>query len=178
MKNQTGFTLVETMTACVVAFLLFGVAVPAASSGLEAARAADARAQLLNSLMQAASRASFTGTKAVLCPSADGVLCLNSIDWSRGWIVFMDRNSNQEREPDETLLHQVSALKGEVRLNSTQGRTRIVFQGNGGNAGSNVTFTQCDGRGPRKARALIISNSGRLRDAPASAKAAQSTCVK
>lgn len=178
MKTQSGFTLMETMTACVLAFLLFGVAIPAASSGLEAARAADARAELLMSLMQAASRAAITGTKGVLCPSADGMACLDSNDWSQGWIVFMDKNSNREHEPDETLSYKVPALKGDVRLRSTIGRTRIVFQGNAGNAGSNVSFTQCDGRGPMKARSLIMNNAGRLRDAPASAKAAQSTCIR
>lgn len=176
MKEQYGFTLVETMVACALAFILFGIAIPAANAGMEAARSADARSKLLYSLMQAASRASLTGTKAVLCPSTDGVACDAGYDWSNGWIVFLDRSSNREREPDETLINMVQALEGEVRLHSTAGRTRIVFQGNAGNAGSNVSFTLCDGRGAGKARILIMSNAGRLRDAPASEKAAQTTC--
>lgn len=178
MNKQSGFTLVEIMTTCAVAFLLLGIAIPAANNGLEAARSSDARSQLLNSLMQASSRASFTGTRAVLCPSKDGVNCDDTDDWSQGWITYMDRNGNREREPDETLVNMVQALEGSVRLRSTLGRTRIVFQGNGGNAGSNVTFTQCDGRGAAKARSLIMSNYGGLRDAAASEKAAQSTCLK
>lgn len=176
MNKQSGFTLLETLTACALAFILFGIAIPVASDGLEAARSAEARSNLLDSLMRASSRASFTGTKAVLCPSANGEICDKSLDWSQGWIVFMDRNSNREHELDETLINRVQALEGEVRLHSTIGRTRIVFQGNAGNAGSNVSFTLCDGRGAGKARTLIMSNAGRLRDAPASAKAAQSTC--
>lgn len=178
MKKQFGFTLVETMVACALAFILFGIAIPAANAGIEAARSADARSKLLYSLMQAASRAGLTGTKAVLCPSTDGMMCANSFDWSNGWIVYMDRNSNREREPDETLINMVQALEGKARLHSTAGRTRIVFQGNAGNAGSNVSFTLCDGRGPGKARSLIMSNVGNLRDAPATEKAAQSTCQK
>jgi type IV fimbrial biogenesis protein FimT len=63
-------------------------------------------------------------------------------------------------------------------LHSTIGRTRIVFQGNGGNAGSNVTFTLCDGRGVTHARALILNNLGRLREASASAAEIASTCVR
>ncbi len=178
MKKQAGFTLFETMVACALAFILFGIAIPAANDGLEAARSADARSKLLDSLMKAASRASFTGTKSVLCPSADAISCDDSHDWSQGWIVFTDRNGNREREPDDHLINQVQALEGEVRLHSTAGRTRIVFQGNAGNAGSNVSFTLCDGRGTGKARSLIMSNTGRLRDAAASEKAAQSTCSK
>ncbi|MGH8107152.1 MAG: GspH/FimT family pseudopilin [Arenimonas sp.] len=178
MKKQAGFTLLETMTVCVLAFILFGIAIPAANDGLEAARSADARSKLLSSLTDAASRASISGTKAVLCPSADSFACDDTIDWSLGWIVFMDRNGNREREPDEPLINAVQALEGGVRMHSTVGRTRIVFQGNAGNAGSNVSFTQCDDRGPGKARSLIMSNTGRLRDAPASEKAAQSICKK
>jgi multidrug efflux system membrane fusion protein len=67
--------------------------------------------------------------------------------------------------------------EGQVRLRSTTGRTRVVYQGNGGNAGSNLTFTLCDGRGPAQARSLVISNAGRVRDAPAMAEAAAATCA-
>ena len=176
MKKQSGFTLVETMVACALAFILLGIAIPAANASIEAARSADARSKLLQSLMQAASRAGITGTRAVLCPSTEGVGCNDTFDWSNGWIVFMDRNGNREREPDETLINMVQALEGEARVHSTAGRTRIVFQGNAGNAGSNVSFTLCDGRGPGKARSLIMSNTGNLRDAPVTEKAALSTC--
>lgn len=177
MKKQIGFTLVETMVACALAFILFGIAIPAANASIEAARSADARSKLLQSLIQAANRAGLTGTRAVLCPSVDGLECEDTHIWSDGWIVFMDRNANREREPDETLINMVQALEGEARLHSTAGRTRIVFQGNAGNAGSNVSFTLCDGRGPGKARSLIMSNAGNLRDAPASETAARNTCL-
>jgi type IV fimbrial biogenesis protein FimT len=61
------------------------------------------------------------------------------------------------------VLRRIAALGGRVHLRSTTGRTRLVFQPNGGNAGSNVTFTLCDGRGPAKAVTLVLANSGRLR---------------
>jgi type IV fimbrial biogenesis protein FimT len=48
-----------------------------------------------------------------------------------------------------------------------------VFQPNGGNAGSNVTFTLCDGRGAAQARSLVMANDGRLRATPAGAAAAR-----
>jgi len=49
-------------------------------------------------------------------------------------------------------------------LISSKGRTRIRFQPSGGNAGSNVTFTFCDGRGARAATAYAMANSGRLHE--------------
>jgi type IV fimbrial biogenesis protein FimT len=113
----------------------------------------------------------------VLCPSTDGARCIDSPDWSGGWIVFLDPNASRERDAGEPLLLAQPALAGRVRLRSTAGRTRIVFQGNGGNAGSNVTFTLCDGRGPAKARALILSNTGGLRDGAATPDNLAATCV-
>lgn len=177
MPKTRGFTLLELLIATTAALLLLGIAIPAASGGLEAARAADAHGALLSSLATTAHRAAATGSHGVLCPSREGQRCDAGNDWSEGWLAFLDRNQNRQMDPGETLVARQDALPGQVRLSSTTGRTRIVFQGNGGNAGSNVTFTLCDGRGPGKARSLVMSNYGRLREAPATAERAASTCA-
>jgi len=53
-----------------------------------------------------------------------------------------------------------------VHLRSTPGRRRLVLHPPGGAAaGTNVTFTLCDGRGASRTVALVLANSGRLRDA-------------
>lgn len=178
MKTSRGFTLIELMIVLVIATVLFGVAVPAVSSSLEAARSFDARSSLLASLSTASNRAAVTGTRAVLCPSPNGGRCVDSVDWSQGWIVFLDADGDREVDSDERVLQQTGALAGKVRLHSTVGRTRIVFQGNGGNAGSNVTFTLCDGRGGTQARSLILNNQGRLREAVADAAEIAATCLR
>ena len=178
MKAQAGLTLIELMIVMAIAAMLLGVAVPAFSGGLEAARSLEARSSLLSSLQSAASRAALTGVHGVLCPSLDGTACADSADWSAGWLVFMDLNASRELEGGERILHIQPPLSGKVHLRSTAGRTRIVFQGNGGNAGSNVTFTLCDGRGPARARALIMSNTGGLRDGAATAANLAATCPR
>lgn len=176
--RYAGFTLIELLIGLAIAAILFGVALPAFSSGVAAARASDARSALLASLMTASHKGALTGTRAVLCPSTDGQTCVvGSPDWSQGWIVFLDRNANRERGADETLVHQQPALLDGVRLRSTTGRTRIVFQSNGGNAGSNVTFTLCDGRGPAKAQSLVMNNAGRLREAEPNPTHVAATCT-
>ncbi len=60
-----------------------------------------------------------------------------------------------------------------TRLRHAARRPRLVFQPNGGNAGSNVTFTLCDRRGAAKATTLVLANDGLLRAGTPSAAAAE-----
>ena len=178
MESQRGLTQIELLLALLVAAALAGVGVPAFTGSLEGARAASARGDLLASLSTAATRAGISGNRAVLCPSRDGRHCSDDPDWSGGWLVFSDPNASRELDGGERVLRVQAPLPGRVRLRSTAGRVRIVFQGNGGNAGSNVTFTLCDGRGPSRARTLVVSNDGRLRDGAPSATGIAETCVR
>jgi type IV fimbrial biogenesis protein FimT len=171
-----GVTLVELVFTLALATLLLLLATRAVDSGLEAARSEQARSHLLASLTLAASRAALTGRHAVVCPSRDGASCAASVDWSGGWIVFLDVDADGIADAGERRLDRVGALGGRVRLRTSTGRRRVTFQGSGGNAGSNLTFTLCDGRGPARARSLVLANSGGLRDAPAGAAAAAATC--
>lgn len=157
-----GFTLVELAIGLATAGILAGVAVPAFLSARYAGDSAAVQASLLSSLMQSSHEAALHGLRTTLCPSRDGIRCNTGFDWSKGWIAFLDTNANREREPDEHLFLRQEELDN-TRLISSSGRTRIVFQGNGGNAGSNVTFTLCDRRGADKALALVVSNTGNLR---------------
>jgi type IV fimbrial biogenesis protein FimT len=177
MGAQGGLTQIELLLALLVAAILAGVGVPSLLAGVEGARAAGARGDLLASLSVAATRAGISGNRSVLCPSRDAEHCSDDPDWSAGWLVFSDPNASRELEGGERVLRVQPPLPGRVRLRSTAGRVRIVFQGNGGNAGSNVTFTLCDGRGPSRARTLVVANDGRLRDGAPSATGIAETCV-
>ena len=160
--RSNGFTLIEALVALAVAAVLFGTAIPAWQGAAEAAHAGAAQAALLESLTRAISHAALTGSEVVLCPG-DAAGCRDSYDWSSGWVAWADVDGNRARNANETLLQLQPALARKVHLRSTTGRRRLVFQPNGGNAGSNVTFTLCDGRGPAKAQALVLANDGRLR---------------
>jgi type IV fimbrial biogenesis protein FimT len=176
LYSARGFTLIEALIVLAVAGFLLCVAVPAWSGALEAAHATSARAVLLESLTRSISHAALTGSEVVLCPGDAGG-CRNSIDWSRGWIAYADIDGDRRRDANETLLYSQSALTGRVHLRSTAGRTRLVFQPNGGNAGSNVTFTLCDGRGAARAATLVLANDGRLRAGTPAPLAAQACLV-
>lgn len=165
-----GFTLIEATTVLAVAAVLLAVAVPAWRNAISAAHNGQTRAALANTVLEAVRHSAITGSEVVMCADTGGAQCSGNVDWSDGWIVFADLNGNRLRDPAEILVKQASALKGGVRLRSTIGRTRVVFQPSGSNAGSNVTFTLCNARGSRKASTLVLANNGRLRqDTPTAA---------
>lgn len=174
-RRLRGFTLIEAVTAMAVLSILAGVAVPALRDAAEATRSGAAKAELLESWLASVAHAASTGSEVVLCPG-DASGCRRSIDWSHGWIAFADLDGNRTRGPNETLLKQADPLGGQVHLRSTAGRTRMVFQPNGGNAGSNITWTLCDGRGPEHATTVVVANNGRLRSSTPTPEAAQA-CV-
>jgi type IV fimbrial biogenesis protein FimT len=177
MRTERGWTLVELLCTLAIASIMFGSGMSLLAGVLERGRSAAVRQALADSLVAAGARAGLSDVRAVLCPSEDGETCSDGADWSAGWVVFMDRNANREIEGGERIVVRQGHLPGRVRLLSTKGRTRIVFQATGGNAGSNVTFTLCDGRGPKHAATLVLANNGRLRATPADPASAVATCT-
>ena len=172
-RRQAGFTLMEALVAMAIVAIGLGLAVPAYSNAAAATHAGAARVDLAESLFTALNHSTLTETQVVVCSSNDGVACSGSADWSRGWIAFADIDGNRIHGSNETLLRRHPHLEGGTHLRSTTQRTRIVFQPHGGaSAGSNVTFTLCDSRGPAKATTVVLANSGRLRQGTPTAAAA------
>jgi len=161
-KAQSGITVIELMFALAIAAILFGFATSSVSAAVNAARTSSGFSSLLASLTRARSIAANAGVEVVLCPSSDGTSCADGYHWENGWIAFQSTHGRGDREADDPILLQQGALPPKVRLITTAGRTRIRFQASGGNVGSNVTFTFCDGRGALAAQAYAMSNAGNL----------------
>ena len=174
--RNAGFTLIEAVIAMSVAGILAGVAIPALRDAAEAGRSGAAKGTLVESWMVSTSHAANAGSEVVLCPGDAGG-CRGGTDWSRGWIAFADLDGDRTRSARETLLKQAPPLGGRVHLRSTAGRTRMVFQPNGSNAGSNITWTLCDGRGPESAVTIVVANNGRVRTGAPTAAAAQACMI-
>ena len=164
-KEAQGFTLVEMIIAVAVVAILVGIAAPAWTSARAAAYAGKARTGMTETLLSAVRHSALAGTEVVICSPSDAsaTRCARTTNWTDGWVVFADVNGNRLRDAHEPVVHRQEALAGGTRLWTTEGRTRLVFQPNGGNAGSNVTFTLCDDRGTAKASTFVLANDGRMR---------------
>lgn len=176
MDRHRGFTLAELVFTLAIAAGLLGWGVPAF---LDASRDAE-RTREVNQLVQAVHLARNEAIKrnavVSLCPSTDGERCApGGTPWQEGWIVFLngDRDAPAVRDPDEELL-QVYApwASGAVFAN----RGTLSFRPYG-QMGVTARFTFCDRRGPRAARAVIISQTGRPRVSHRDASGAPLTCA-
>lgn len=168
MRRTAGFTLVELLVVVALVGLLMAAATSVYRHAVGAGHAAAVQSSLAEAVNLAFVQSSLRGQYVVLCASTDGRACDGGTNWTKGWIAFVDADHDRERNGDERILRAYRTLGHGLRLRSSTGRTRIVFQPFGGvNAGTNVTFTLCDDRGAGKASTLVLANSGRMRTAAA-----------
>jgi type IV fimbrial biogenesis protein FimT len=160
--RQNGVTLIELVFALAAVAVIAAFASRLASGAIHAARSNNAVSSLFASLTRARSFAATAGVDVVLCPSSDGATCAAGYHWEGGWIAFPATHAGSNRTPDEPILVRQGALPPKVHLITSTGRRRVRFQPSGGNAGSNVTYTICDGRGARSAAAYAMANNGTL----------------
>ena len=176
MKTSRGITLVELVIALAVAAIVLNLAVSAYGSAVQAARASAARSALFATLVRGRTVAALWGADVGLCPSRDGLRCADTDEWHGGWVAYADTNHSDGLDAgDRVLVHQGAVGDG-VRIVTSSGRRHLEFQPNGGNAGSNATFTLCDRRGPSRASAIAMGNAGTYREAKPTAAGLERAC--
>lgn len=171
MKRQTGITLIELLAALAVIGVLAAIALPGWEHATTRARLVATQSHLYESLVGASRHAIITGNTVTICPSSTGTACEDG-NWGAGWIVFSDFDHNRDRSRDEPVIQHHSPTQ--IKVSASSGRQRVVFQRNGTSPGSNATFTLCGVSRHSPARAVILANSGRVRQEPASPQATAS----
>lgn len=161
MRRMKGISLMEVVAALAIVFLLVGVAMPALAAAVARVRIGHTRMALVDSFLVANRLAVAAGSATVMCPAPAQGGCSGRPDWSRGWLVFADVDGDRAFSARDTLIQRRPALGGGIRLHSTQGRTRIVFQPDGDIAGTNLTFTLCSVHADQ-AGTVVLSNAGRF----------------
>lgn len=96
-----------------------------------------------------------------ICPTRDGHVCESTVDWSAGWMMFVNhsRSSEQRRDEDEPILVR-SRMESGVRI--TANRQRFSLRSTELRA-TNGTLIFCDPERRVPARALVVSYTGRPR---------------
>ncbi len=159
--SNRGITVLELMVVLAVAAILVTVGVPAMADFVAENRVA-AKTNLMMSHIQFARHSAVTRrANVVACPSEDQLACSGSNRWDRGWIIFVDRDNDRQPDRPEDILRVVPP-EDRLLLHSA-GRKRVRFQPMGGAFGTNLTIRVCDARGQAEARAIVVSNPGRVR---------------
>jgi type IV fimbrial biogenesis protein FimT len=176
MERPPGFTLPEVIFSMAIIAGLVAWGVPAFRDlQRNAARTSEVNL-FLQAVYVARSEAIKRNGVVSLCPSEDGSSCAGSgTAWDRGWIVFvnLDRDSPAVRDAGEDLLYAYPTWAGGSVVAN---RNTLSFRAFG-QSGVTATFTFCDDRGSRDARAVIISQSGRPRVSDRSSSGSALSCA-
>lgn len=166
MMRQKGYTLIELLTTLGVASVLISMAAPSMQSFQMNSRQSGKTNELISTLHLARNTAITTNTRVTVCASSNGNTC-ESVAWDKGWIAFVDRDSDQNVDDGETVLRVGSGADG-VTISSAQYPGFLMYRPNGRamkNAVNQNTgqFTLCDRRGSAHAKAVMIDLAGRPR---------------
>ncbi len=158
--KQAGYSLYDLLITSTIAGVL--TAGTAGLSGLAQDTLLTASVnRLMGDLNFARSEAIKRHTTMVLCKSDNGSACSNKTAWREGWIVFTDDNNNHNVDTGETVVHLQQRLGGDMTLR--YGSLHEYVRYSPTSETWTGTFTFCDGRGEKNAKAVIIYWTGRPR---------------
>ncbi len=173
-RRPAGFTLVEQIATLAVAAILVTMAIPSMARLATRSDVRTTEDALFTAAHLARSSAIMHNTHALLCPSVDGSQCSAGPDWQQGWIVALD--GDHDNQPDGGILFHGQPTGGHVRVVGSNGHIRVRFRADGDAAGTNLSLVICPRQsGHARARVIVISNAGRIREAMAS-KAQRARC--
>ena len=171
MKDQRGFTLIELMIALALGVILLTLAVPSFRSTIQNNRATAAANDILTALNTARSEAIKRGTPMTICSSGNGSSCAGSTDWSTGWILFTDLNSNGTLDDNGTpptcqatedcLIRSWEGLKGRPSIPGTTS-SGVTYNPNGSvtTAGQiDIALPECKGDQKRQISITITGQA-------------------
>lgn len=180
---KKGFTLVELMISLVATAILLALATPSFTTFIKNKRITTQTNEFVASLTLARSEAlkrvpqlAAPQARVAVCSSANGTSCAGSGGWTQGWIVFHNKDDDQQvdtsadPEVDEPIISVYSGLRDGITLNgSSNVANYIAYSASGspilpnGNFQSGA-FVLCDDRGAGEhARELSLSITGRVR---------------
>ena len=161
--NCLGFTLIELIIVLTIASILSAFAMPSLHQ-LKLNKAMDnARDDLFSSLQYARNKAIMIQKNIIVCPSVSKNSCDNDANWQHGWIIFIDKNYDKQFNQNDELLQVGNAMSENLSVTSSIHRNKVRFNAMGFAPGSNISINFCDKRGNDFAKALIVSNSGRVK---------------
>jgi len=152
-KGSRGVTLVELCFGLGIVAILAGLAVPSMRGALRAGAVRSATLELLAGVQQTRATSILAALPATLCLSDPAGNCLRGNAPARAWSAFLDEGGTA-RTLDRRELPAGIVLRAS--------RNRVEFWPYA-LAASTSTLTICDAQGVAPPRAIVISQTGRVR---------------
>ena len=164
-RATRGASMMETMTALVIAATLVGAAVPALSALVGRGQADAATEQMVSAVHFLRHLAVTRRTTATLCPGS-GSRCGRRNSWHHGAIIFLDGDADGRLDVDDEVVRRLPPLPAGYRLRwrSFRNRKSLSMRPTGLTNWQNGNMLLCPpDRDAKKARQLILNAQGRIR---------------
>ena len=157
MRKRNGITLLELCVGIAVVATLASLAVPGFRAALRSAAVESAYYELASGLQQTRVSAIVEARPGVLCLSDAAGKCLAGTDSSFAWAAYLEAGAQHLPVAER-------ALPSGIVLRAT--RPRLNFWPDT-RAASTSTLTICDTQRIARPRAIVVSQTGRIRFATA-----------
>lgn len=144
MQKNLGFTLLELTVSMTILAILATLALPSYQQYGAAQESKKTTQLFISYIQQAKTEAVLRRQNVVICATNNEQVC--SLDWSYGYLVFIDLNKNRTFDANEEVLSQVKFnLKyGNLSWKAFNKHNRIIFEGfQGLPIASNGTLSYC-----------------------------------
>jgi type IV fimbrial biogenesis protein FimT len=164
IQQKHGVTLIELLMVLAILSIFALNAFPNLSALVAKERSTTLINALAGALAYARSEAILKHATVLTCQSNNGSECTRSENWHNGWIIFIDKNRNKQRDPEENLLRVYAAINNgtQATFRGSSGIKHYMKYKPTGQASPNGSFLICNpniGVG----KALVMYRSGRLR---------------
>ncbi|MGD9663003.1 MAG: GspH/FimT family pseudopilin, partial [Porticoccaceae bacterium] len=116
-----GFTAIELMMTLIIAMILLAIAIPSFSRMKAQNHLATTANDFVSAFALARESAVAKGRSVTLC-AGDQSGCFDTVDWSNGWLVFVDADKSGTLDADEQILFTGIARRDDVVV---QGNTPV-----------------------------------------------------
>lgn len=158
--RSKGFSLFEALIALLLGSILLTLSVAAFQRWTRDAQLTAAINDFVAAVHLARQTAQARALPVTLCPSADGKRCVDTLDWSRGWLMRVGEPDQPVTNPGDYLQQRSAAALRQIRVIANRRafsfRPFTLRDTNG-------TLEFCDQQGLVRARQVIISPTGRPR---------------
>lgn len=170
-RPAAGLTLIELLVGLSIGVSVLALSAPMANM-LRENKAQSISYEFRTALNFTRSEAIKRGNPVTLCRTINGFRCEGDADvngqkdWSKGWIIFSDRNGNGQFNSTQDEILRVRQALGDGYTLRSNAKVRVTYKPIGISPGFMDSWTICaPGNNNSLAKGIVVAYTGRVRHA-------------